>query len=252
MEKFGQSEEINPTIEANGSEQSIESESEKLKEKIKEILDFPTYDMDFSHDGPDPRSFFDSNPSKDEIEQFYEKYSHLNKVSTYDLSQLCLVIIGEQLALDKTFYFDDEQSLDQFVSLLKDTGISVEVRDKVELNHKLGVSFLFGKTQAEIDKLKEVLNIGESGDYKDYSREYGKLMGFPDTAVSAFIGDTARFEGDIKESEEIKELRKRHENLTEKLYGNFVFSREHFAEEYETFLKRNEKLREYAPKLFTS
>ena len=251
MENIKQSEGINTDIVVINPEQSIDLETEKLKEKIKEILDFPIHDIDFDRDGPDPRAFFDSNPSKDEIAQFYEKHSHIEKVSNVDLSELCFVIIGEQPATDKTFYFDDEQGLDNFVSLVKETGIIVEVAEKAELNNKVGARFLFGKTQESLDKLREVLAIGDSGDYKKYHREYGKLMGFPDTAISAFMEDSERFDGDVKKSEEIKEIRAKHADLPQKLYGNFVFSKNHFAEEYEAFLKRNENLRGYAPQLFT-
>lgn len=230
------------------SESIFDTEKKKIKEGIEKILGFSLYDVKENSDSiPDPREFWDKNPSTDEINSFYEKNFHLVRCSTYDLAQLCFVIIGEQPAYDGSFIFDDEKSLDDFLETLKDLGVKTELIDRSEILGKLNVRINFARNPDNLQKIKEVEKyIGN--DIKKYDREYGKLMGFPDTAVGAFIGESERLSN--TESHLLDKNKYPQYEAPEKSYMKFAYSKDHADEEHAYFLKRNNKLKEYAPQLF--
>ena len=222
--------EINPSFEGDA-----DLEKKKLKEKIKEILDFPLFDFKEKPDiNIDPKSFYDSNPSLEEKVKFLEENYTFTDASKHALAELCFVIIREQPAFDSSFIFSDEDSLNNFLDLIKNTGVMAELIDKQKIMGKLATKINFARKEGDLEKMKSL----EKGSlsYGKYSKAYGELMGFPETAIQAYLGETERLKIVDKQKS--------------KGYGQFVYSKEHAEEEQTYFMDRNTKLKEYAPQLF--
>lgn len=225
----------------------IDQEKEKIKEKIAEILVFPFYQTRENKDIEiDPKKFSASNPSLEEFKSYYEKNYHVVKVSSHDIAQLCYVIIGEQPAYDGFFLFDDEESLDNFLKILSSLGVLTEVVRRSDLLSKLATEIVFARSKNDLISIKEVDRYVES-DINKYHREYGRLMGFPETAIKAFVGETERLKDPLKYWEEKD---KYPQYSQEGGYLPFAYSKDNVEEEHAYFLDRNRRLREYAPQLF--
>jgi len=99
-----------------------------------------------------------------------------------------------------------------------------------------------GKVKIVVSRKKEIideLNNLSPSNGSDHKR-YGQLMGFPDTAIEAFLDPDKRL--NFKDQEKIRE------GLPH--FFRFRMSREHAAEELEVIKRWNKLILEYAPELF--
>lgn len=228
-----------------------------LKEKIAAILEFLQYKILLSPDAPDVRKFLESNPTEEEKRAYDEKYYSIGELTYHNnphaYDQLCFVIIGEQSAVNEVLYFESRQAADDFVSLVRSTGIMVEVKETTEFKGFTKIKVIYGRTQNDVRMMEDVLE-SRHDDLKYYEIEYGRLMGYPETAIQAYAGNATRLKHpktprdmESDDGRKYTELRSK----TKKLFGNFAFSKDHAGEELNQLQKRNDKLREYAPQLFT-
>ncbi|MFA5888961.1 MAG: hypothetical protein WCW47_03690 [Candidatus Paceibacterota bacterium] len=229
--------------------ESVEDGKEKLKEKIREILNFPIYrTVEKPNIEIDTRKFFDTNPSEEEIKRFFEQNYYLEKGDKHSLAQLCLLIIGEQQAYDGDFIFEDYVAVREFVNLVESLGILVHVQNSIELLlGRIGAHIFFARSQEDLKKMKSLI-LDEITDYDAYHKEYGRLMGFPETAIKAFVGESERFSS--PEDSLINKDKFPQDTNLPNTYGHFVYSKDHADEEHAYFIERNRKLKEYASELF--
>ncbi len=213
---------------------------EELRQKIKEILDFPVYNFRAKPGMiEDPRKFVETH-TEEENRRFYEENYEMLR-STADFAELVLVILGEQPATDVRYFFEDEEAVEHFISLLSSTGVIAEVIKKKEAAGKVGVFLIAARTEENLEKMKRFFDEEGALSYKEGALIYGELMGYPDTAINAFINEENR--------QDREEYEKRHK-FPGRRFANFVYSKDHADEEHEVFLRRQRLIREYAPQLF--
>ena len=216
---------------------SLDSEKEKLKAKIKEILDFPVFYKGRSKE-MDPRKLAE-DPT-----WYPGRVSHLPNNM---FAEIIFVILGERKASDTILLFRDRADKDRFISLLQDAGVSVGDVTEEEISDGIRVKLIAGRSLADVEKMKEVRShIG--GDKTGFDEEYGEMMGVPTTAVDAFVGKTKKYIETGASREERAEYNTKYSQAG--MYGQFIYSKEHINAEHQFFLDRNAKLKEYAPQLF--
>jgi hypothetical protein len=236
-------------IDSTPQETIVDPEKEMLKQKIREILDFPVY---FHKENPvlseDPRIFLDKKPTEEEKVRFFEKNYHLKRAGKGVFAELILVIIGEQPATDLHITFEDDKSFAQFSKIISEAGILLRVIYVKKFLGKLDVFIIAARDSDNLEKMKKYFDNRNSMSYEESAQMYGELMGFPSTAIDAFVGKAERA---INSNDSREKQKKHHDKYqTKGLYGNFAYSKDHADEEYALLVDRNKKLEEYAPQLF--
>lgn len=208
-------------------------EKESVKQKIKSILDFPLFNIRWRNN-KDPRHL-------KEIELTGTKPGDISKNS---FAQLILVILGEQFVYDAQYSFDSEDKKKEFIDLVENTGIQIEIEKEEIINEKLNVNFTFATSKENIQRIKNARELITT-DRKAYDIEYGKLMGFPQTAIDEYVENKISNKKPISQNDMTDERFK-----TKGLFAPFKFSEKYIDEERALLVKRNELLKEYAPSLF--
>ena len=152
---------------------------------------------------------------------------------------LILVLLGEKPAVEVALY-DWNDPPGKFAEVIKEIGLNFEelnFEDRAFTSPKLVTRFAIAR-----DK-ETVLSLRSLDPARDH-REYGLLMGYPESAVEAFV-----------KSKEIKQTRQKDGGPTWKLIKdrsvvNFALSKDNWQDEIKTSERWNEVLRKYAPELY--
>jgi len=207
-----------------------DTEKEQLKSKIKSITDFPLFRIK-GLKSTDPRYLL-------EVQSRGMKPGDIDQES---YAQLILVILGEQLAYDAQYCFESKEKEKEFIDLVESTGVYVEVESEEIIDGKIQVNFIFATSEENKERMKKI----RETESDNFALEYGRLMGFPESAIHDFIQNKSEGKKPLSQKEIGDERFD-----TKGLLGAFKLSREHVDEERALLLKRNELLREYAPQLF--
>lgn len=175
---------------------------------------------------------------KNEEEIIRQKISVIEKIPTgvAPRGEVILVLLGEKPAVE--MYIANKDDAPKAIDDLRSVGLFAEISEKPrEYHNPNSADILVARSQDILDELKQTHS------YEHHER-YGELMGYPKTAVDAFVGK----DGSERLSEE--EQDKLLDIMPDILGGTFVFSKEHKDEELAVVKRRVKLLAQKAPELF--
>lgn len=209
---------------------------------------------------------FESIPQQEKNEQITEQREKIELIeklplsswTSWDKKVLLLVLLGEKPAacpcLEQRFYKREAVKERPKIAerLAKEKEETKEILDKLGLPHKekafeyeeekmynIGYHFYVGKDSEKLARLMEARD----------DREIGLSLGYPESAVDAYVNETSLdYEELIKSlsSEELQALQK--EGVFKFL--DFRPSRDHWQEEIEIARKRQALIKEKSPKIY--
>lgn len=150
-------------------------------------------------------------------------------------AEVILVFLGEKPAAE--MYLPNKDNADHVVDDLRRIGLYAEVIEgRVQGKHAHAVDIGVAKSQELLDELKQTKS-------NENHRRYGELMGYPSSAIDAFLGEN--------EAEKLSsgEQTKMTEGLSDVLV-HFRFSKQHAEEELAKLKKWFRIIAEHAPELF--
>lgn len=137
-------------------------------------------------------------------------------------ANMILVLFDEKPAAEiDVFTWGD--SPDRVEKVIRDSGLSY--KKIVSKSSKVLATFCIAKQKTLVDDLVTAINAGNDADY-------GRLMGYPETAIEAYVNKTSTTDYD-----------------TDKLF-NFAFSRHNYLEEMKTVTRWKECIKKHTPKLY--
>lgn len=179
---------------------------------------------------------FDQMPNEEEL--VHHKISVIESIPTgvAPRGEAILVLLGEKPGLE--MYIPNEDNAPKAIEDLRSIGLFAELSEKSrEDDNPNSAEILVASSQEVLNELKQT-------HAHEHHKRYGQLMGYPDTAVDAFVGEN----GQERLSRE--EQRKLLDILPDILGGNFIFSKDHKDEEFAVVKRRIKLLAQKAPELF--
>jgi hypothetical protein len=171
-------------------------------------------------------------------EEIRQKISVIEKIPTgvTPRSEAVLVLLGEQPALE--MYIPNKNDAQKVVDDLRSLGLFAEISEKPRKYHDpRSADILLASSQEILDELKQ------TNSYEHHER-YGQLMGYPQTAIDAFLGKGG---AERLSREEIDNLL---EGFPKGIGMNFIFSKKHAQEELLEAKRKIKILAQKAPELF--
>lgn len=141
-------------------------------------------------------------------------------------AQIVLVILGLKPATDLSL-FAWNSTPEEVESILRNTNLCYAKRE-LKRQEKTTAEYAIAQDEATLQRL---LRSAPNKEHEDY----GLLMGYPKTAVEAFMRNEV-YDGPVPKDIEDSVFKLR-------------FSRDHFTEEFEVVRKWNEAIAQYAPEL---
>lgn len=138
-------------------------------------------------------------------------------------AQLVLLILGIKPAAELSLYAKNSTP-EETESLLQKAGL-VYVRKDPDYS-KIVAQYAISSSLEMVEKLLQ----------SNSPSDYGKLMGYPQTAIDAFNNRDNRYKGPLPD------------DIDNSIF-KLVFSKDHFQEEFEVVRGWNKALMEYAPDL---
>lgn len=174
---------------------------------------------------------FEKMKSQEEI--LREKISVIEKIQTGVIprAETILVLLGQKLASE--IYLPDKNDAEKVIDDLKSIGLFAAVTREASN----GKSVDIGVAGSE-EILEELTGTKPNADH----RRYGELMGYPATAIDAFIGENAEEKMSFEEQQEMTK------NLPD-ILNHFRFSKQHSQEELQKYKEWLKIVMQNAPEL---
>ncbi|SRR6056297_141489 len=174
-------------------------------------------------------SFENSNFFEEKLKQ-----ERIKKIEELDIgarpkAEMMLVLLGEKPAMELGVYSwnSDPEEIER---ALEDSGLSCARKETKEGEN--GPKSVLVVTREE-DELEELLNLDPSQDHE----EYGRLMGYPESAIKAFKDKKFQLEEENYPDEE-------------GVIFDFKLSRDNWREEWELLKRWSQIIKEYSPQTF--
>ncbi|MEI6296623.1 MAG: hypothetical protein WCO84_03185 [bacterium] len=177
-------------------------------------------------------------PKLSQEEIIHKKISVIEKIPTGvgPRANAILVLLGEKPAVE--MYIPDKEHAEKAVKDLKDIGLFAEISKKPRVGFDPeSADVLIARTQEILDELKQIHP-------NKHHRRYGELMGYPQTAIDAFLGENG---AEILPAEEQDKMLG---DIPTIFNGTFVFSKDHKDEELAVVKHRTKLIAQKAPELF--
>lgn len=167
------------------------------------------------------------NFKKESLDEVHKKEA-INQVMQLNAgsaqkAELVLIILGIKPSTELSL-FPWNSTQEEAERILLSTGLNFVKKDK-PLWEKASVEYAISNNPELVQKLLQPTT----------SAEYGRLMGYPESAIEAFESEKT-YEGILPEDIENSIFR-------------LKFSQDHFNQEFEVVRKWNEAIRNYAPEL---
>lgn len=171
------------------------------------------------------------------VEEYYRSENSFYEIGKDSIAEIILTILNLQPAFNREVIFENEKTFTEWLQKLKETGLHIETLGTGLIQDKYVAYIIGGKEEKNVATMKEIVLYPDNYNTLEYEKKYGILMGFPNTAIDAFV-----------QQKELSEI-----NPEEQPDGfcNFRYSKAHENEERSYHKMRNDKLREYAPQLFS-
>jgi len=166
-----------------------------------------------------------------------ERISRIESIKTGSCQKanLVLVLLGQKPSIGLTVYVDTEQEIAEEEEKIKGLKLNYKKISQEEKRGRYVAEFILAKGE---DILNELSEVDPSRDHK----KFGSLMGYPMSAIKAFL------EGNCLSIEEEKELLKQHPEI---VLHDFRLSKDNNKEEIETLERWNDLLKKEAPDLYS-
>lgn len=174
------------------------------------------------------------NPTENENR---EKISKIESIRTgyQQKANLVLVLLGEKPGVDLTVYVDTEEEIIEEEKKLKSLGLNFKKMGQEKKGNRYVAEFIVAKDD---DILSELSKVDPSRDHE----KFGSLMGYPKSAIKAFL------EGNSLSIEEEREILEKYPKI---VLHDFRLSKDNNKEEIETLRRWNEVLEKKAPSLYS-
>lgn len=179
---------------------------------------------------------FPQMPSPEET--LRRKISTIEKIPTgvTGRAEAILVLLGEKPALE--MFIPNKNDAAAAIASLQSIGLLAEISPKRRKSGATDSAYiLVARSQAILDELKLTHAY-------EHHRRYGELMGYPKTAIDAFLGENGE---ECLASEEQRELMG---DIPYMLGDGFTFSKKHKEEELAIVKHRIKLVAQHAPGLF--
>jgi hypothetical protein len=179
---------------------------------------------------------FNQMPTEEEL--IRQKISVIENIPTgvAPRGEVILVLLGEKPAVE--MYIPNKDNALKAIEDLRSVGLFAELSEKDRKYHNPNsADILVAGSQEILDELKQTHSY-------EHHKRYGQLMGYPDTAVDAFIGENGEERLSKEEQDKLLDI------LPDILGGTFAFSKSHKDEELAIVKRRIKLLAQKAPELF--
>lgn len=156
-----------------------------------------------------------------------------------------------EIPLDSVELFLDNQEvfdglIEELLIALRDYGIEASRVWQYESGGYVFQNIVLGNDMKEIYEFMDVYQkrLLDKDTDAEIDRKFGLMMGYPETAVKAFVGDP----GYTKITSD--DLDEEIQNQEYMAFGNLTFSKEHFEEELDVVKKWAEVVKKKAPKVY--
>lgn len=123
--------------------------------------------------------------------------------------------------------FRTEEDLKSIESLIKDSGLAQDI-DKEEVNSIEKTNFFIGDSKEAVERLKELIKTTTG---EDRDREVGMLLGYPLSAVDAFVSGQLKAEERNEKIINREDLPSDMQEADAVVFSPFALSKENWAEE---------------------
>lgn len=175
-------------------------------------------------------------PTEEEI--LRQKISVIERIPTgvAPRGEVILVLLGEKPAAE--MYITNKDDAPNVLEDLRSIGLFAELSEKPrEYNNPDSADILVASSQDVLEELKQT-------HANEHHRRYGELMGYPDTAIDAFLGENGAERLSKEEQDKLLDI------MPDVLGGTFAFSKEHADEELAVAKRRIKLIAQKAPELF--
>ncbi len=178
---------------------------------------------------------FEDNQSREKIEVI-----RTLKINAASKAGIILVLLNEKPVAN--IYAKDETQISEISERCASIGLfSIRVKEIKEDGELTGFSVAVSKSE---DLIKELFEITNKEEEKFNHQRYGELMGYPATAIEAYIED------DPEKQMSFEEYNERAEKFLH-LFG-FKPSKQHSVEEFEVLERWYKLILENAPELLSA
>lgn len=151
------------------------------------------------------------------------------KIGSKPKANIILIFLGLKPATELEISSHND-SAEKVINVIENIGLKVKIKSKFKRKDKDIVLLSVADNQENLDRLEQI-------DPSKNHEEYGRLMGYPETAIDAFLH---------------KEKRLDPENYLEndELIFFIAMSKENWEEEIKTLKKWSDAIKEQAPDLY--
>jgi len=176
------------------------------------------------------------SPDIEKVRRNNERIEKIKSLKTgfQQIAELILVLLGEKPATDLTIFTDTQEEISGEEEKLKDIGLKFKKKNQHEKNGRFVAEF---SVAGENNNLNELLKIDPSVDHE----KFGLLMGFPPSAVKAFLD---------KKLMSMEDERKILEENPSIVFSNFRLSQANGQAEIETLRRWSNEIKEAAPDIY--
>lgn len=154
------------------------------------------------------------------------------KMGKAQVAKLILVLLGLKPATELSLYKTNDEP-EVVIEKVRSAGLVIKNKDvRQDRKKKVIVEFAVARDEATADQLMEVAS------NQDHE-EYGKLMGFPQTAIDAFSGKIEAL--DMDDRPDMKGI-----------IFSFRMSKDHASEEFELLKIWSEAIKRYSPNTYAA
>lgn len=162
-----------------------------------------------------------------------EDIARIEKLDCHVQDRIQILLVLLELKPVVTFALDVRESAENIAKVVRDAGLIVEIEKKGHYR-----SLIIARSPENINKIIELHAEQKRGLSEDYHQRYGRLVGYPQTAIDAFSGRIPA----LTEEESY--------HLDPDLIFSVVFSKDHWKEELEVMRKWSQAIKQYAPHVY--
>ncbi|MFZ4632465.1 MAG: hypothetical protein ACOYL8_04705 [Patescibacteria group bacterium] len=174
--------------------------------------------------------------TSEELKQIKDKILKVETLKTgpQQKAELILVLLGEKPGIGLSLFVDKENEIDEDEEKIRSLNLKYKKVKQEKRGKRYMAEFLISQSEDTLNELTE------SDPSKDHYR-YGSLMGYPESAIKAFL------EGTCLNIDDERELLSKYPEI---VFNDFRLSRDHNKEELELVRRWNNLVEKEAPNIY--
>ncbi len=157
------------------------------------------------------------------------------KTGSQQKAELILMLLGEKPGIDLSLFADSENEIDEDEEKIKSLDLKYKKVNQEKRGQRYMAEFLISQNQDTLNEL------AEADPSKDHYK-YGALMGYPKSAIKAFL------EGTCLSMEDERELLSKYPEI---VFNDFRLSKDNNKEELELVKRWNSLVKKEAPDVYS-